>query len=158
MIKAIIKNVVTGEVTEIEGTPEPIVPSIEQIQSQKLNELRQVVAQVRAAGMPFSFDSVEYHMQTEAEDIANWTSALVRLYRMPDTTVTYWIRTQEKVTIFPTVAKCIELMEQAQDYYYTTIIGRGNIENVINNETDKSTLEAYNVQTAFQTALTAILS
>jgi hypothetical protein len=108
--------------------------------------------------MPFSFEGSDYHMQTEAEDIANWTSALVRLYRMPDTTVTYWIRTQEKETIYPTVAKCISLMEQAQDYYYATIKANGNLENAINAETDKPTLEAYNVQEAFQQTLTAILA
>lgn len=157
MIEKII-DAKTKKVTiqEIEWAA-PIIP-IEQIKSEKLNELRQTVAQTRANGMPFSFDSADYHMQTEAEDIANWTSALVRLYRMSDTSLTHWIRTKEKIVIYPTVAECITLMEQAQDYYYATIIGRGNIENAINNETDKATLEAYNVQEAFQQALTAIIS
>lgn len=158
MIKAIIKNISTGEVTEIEGTPEPYIPSIEQVKSEKLNELRQVVAQVRAGGMPFSFEGLNYHMQTEAKDIANWTSALVRLYRVPDTSLTHWVRVLENVVIYPTVGECIELMEQAQDYYYATIIANGNIENAINDKTDKATLEAYNVQEAFQTALTALIS
>lgn len=150
-----IINTQTGEVTTRQVEP-PIIP-IESIQAQKLNELRQIVSLTRKNGMPFTFDNLDYHMQTEAKDIANWTSALVRLYRIPDTSLTHWVRVLENVVIYPTVGECIELMEQAQDYYYATIKANGNIENAINNETDKATLEAYNVQEAFQQALNNIL-
>lgn len=124
----------------------------------KLSQLRKIVISVRQQGMPFTFNGTTYHMQTERVDIDNWTAALNRLYRMSDPTQTHWVRTKENTTIYPTVAECITLMEQAQDYYYATLQANGNVKDSINSFTDVTALQNFDVQAAFNTELQTIIN
>ena len=156
MITEIVKNVVTGKITTRQIQETDI--SIEQIRSEKLRELPEIVNAVRSVGMAFQFNNSDYHIQTGLHDINNWTSALTRLYRMTDTSATHWVRTQENVTIHPTVSECILLMEQAQDYHYALLIANGTVKDAIKAMTIKTDLSSLDVQATFSTALQAILN
>lgn len=158
MIKAIIKNVVTGEVTEIEGTPEPIVIPIETIQSQKLMELQPLLSQYESEGMPISHNSQTYHLQCRPTDRVNWLGVITMANMLADDSDTVTIMTKENAPITLTKPQVIQAMVDVGLYSQALYSARWAVRSVINNETDKVTLEAYNVQEAFQQALTALIS
>lgn len=159
MINKITKNIATGEITQ--QTVADIDKSFDQIKSEKLNELKSAWLNARNQGMPFTEQGQTYHFQTRpnSEDRNNWTELAEHAQMvLDDNSVQLPMRTAEDVTFMYTPLEVVSNVANIRLFVGACIQARWQVEEVINNETNKATLEAYNVQEAFQTAVTAIIS